>query len=285
MVNGAFDRLFNKRIYFKLHMKKRSDLSQSLRSFFCLDALFLMSNLVQRNLKIRYRKSFLGYLWTLLVPISLASIYYFTFSLVLRVQSENFAAVLICGVTLWGFVSMTLFEGMEGLLSNFNLLRQVKVPINCFAMASALSNFFTLLVSLPVVLCVFFFSNTPLHIYMLLSFYFIILLFFLVYGLAYMASIFVVYVRDLKQGLNIIVQILFYATPIVYSANLIPEKYRWILYMNPFGHLFMGIQSSLMHQGFAVSEVYWVPFVWTVFVITAAYLSHQVLRRSVVEMI
>ena len=255
------------------------------RSFLCLDQKFLIYNMVGRTLKLRYRRSVLGYFWTLLVPLTNAAIYYFLFNVIFKVQIPDFAAFVVTGILVWSFFSGTLGEAMESILGNFSLLLQVNVPMNVFPLTTALSSLTTLMFALPVIfgVCLVTGVNLSWSAFMLLPY--LAMLFVQAYCIGYMLSIAVIYVRDLKQAMGLVMQVWMYGTPILYQSNLIPEKYLWVLFANPVGKIFTGIHNSLLRGAWPTAAEMAVPLAWTSLIFVVTLFLHTKVSKQAIERI
>ena len=214
--------------------------------FFCIQHRFLVSNLVTRNLKVKYRRSFAGILWTLLAPLSLAALYYFVFSVILKVSQPHYLAFILSGVLPWSFVAQSLTEGVDSLVSNWALISKVPVPTQVFPFVGTLTNFINLMIAIPVALAASVLSGVELGPSVIVLIPLLIALFITVYGLSMIMGMIYVYLRDLKNAVGILIQFWFYATPVIYSEALIPERFQWIVYANPFGCFFTSFHSILV---------------------------------------
>src|SRR5690349_10337533 len=114
---------------------------------FCFSKKFLVFNLVSKNLKTKYHRSFLGIFWTLISPLSMGLVYFFAFKVVMKVQQPHYLALLLCGVLPWSFFSQTLGEGTESIVNSFGLLSKVPIPLPVFPFVGALTNLTTLMLS------------------------------------------------------------------------------------------------------------------------------------------
>jgi ABC-type polysaccharide/polyol phosphate export permease len=213
---------------------------------FCLNKKFLVYNLVNRNLKIKYRRSFLGFFWTILSPLAVSFIYYFVFKVVMKVERPHYLPFILCGVLPWSFFAQSLNEATESIVGNHGLISKIPVPIQVFPYVVSITNFSTLIFALPIIIGLAWASGiTPSFITILIFPYFLSLL-VISYALGTVLAIAFVYLRDLKHAIGLILQIWFYATPIVYDKGMIPEKYKFVLYLNPVGASFVGIQESVL---------------------------------------
>ncbi len=226
------------------------ELSRVLQPFgldpFCVGKKFLIFNLVSKNLKVKYRKSALGALWTLLVPIAMALVYYFVFKVILKVQLPHYLAFIVTGIFIWNFVAMTLLEGMESIVGNWGLLSKVPIPTQIFPYVGALTNLVNLAISFPILIAVSLLSGVPLGPSLILIPFLFINLFLITYSLSLTFAIVFVYLRDLRHIMGIIIQLWFYATPVIYNESMIPPKYTWILYLNPYSALIISFHRILV---------------------------------------
>lgn len=241
--------------------------------------------MVTRNLKLRYRRSVLGYLWTLLIPLSTAAIYFFLFKVVFKVQIPEFAAFVVTGILVWTFFSGTLVEGMDSLMANVGLLLQVNVPLNVFPITTAITNLMTLSFSLPVIVATCLINGVALQWTALMFFFYVALLFLQAYCLSYLLSISVIYLRDLRQAIGLVMQVWIYATPILYQTSMLPESYHWILYINPVGKIFTGIHNSVLRGLWPTPAEVLTPVLWTLVILLATCLLHAKASKQALERI
>lgn len=214
--------------------------------FFCLNHRFLVSNLITRNLKVKYRRSFAGILWTLLAPLSLALLYFFVFRVILKVSQPHYLAFVLSGVLPWSFVAQSLAEGVDSLVSNWALISKVPVPTQVFPYVGTLTNFINLLIAIPVAITASIISGVELGLSLIALIPLLFALFITVYGLSMIMGMIYVYLRDLKNAVGILLQFWFYATPVIYSETLIPESFKWMIIANPFGGFFTAFHTILV---------------------------------------
>jgi lipopolysaccharide transport system permease protein len=248
----------------------------SFRDFLCLNNKFLIYNLVIRNLKLRYRKSYIGILWTLLIPAANALIYNLVFKYIMKVDIPNYLVFLLSGLLPWGFFLTSVTNGMETLVANQAVLN--KIPINAFTfiLAETLTALTNFVLGLPIVILMILFSGVPLNIYQLLVPFLLLLLFLQAYGLSVIFSYLFVYFRDLRHLMGIVLQIWFYLTPILYQQKMIPANYEFVAWLNPLSHIFNMIHLAAGSQEAVNISMFIVPVLWTGFIL---YLAISVVRR------
>ncbi len=252
---------------------------------FCLSNRFLVYNLVSRNLKLRYRLSVIGVLWSLLLPICNALVYYFVFLVFLKIKIPNYLLFIVSGTVLWSFVSQSLMDGMDSLNSNLGLITKVPLPLQVFPLACAATAFVHLLIAFTVVFVILIFSPLALSPTLLLLPVLLGALFLICYSFALLLSALVVYTNDLRQIITVFLQIWFYATPVVYSENMIPEKYHWLLYANPFGTLFASFHDVIVYQTWPTELYSLMVTGWCILSVSAGYIVFRHQRNRIPEVI
>lgn len=252
---------------------------------FCLGKKFLVFNMVSRNLKIKYRRSILGIFWTLLSPMAMAMVYYFVFKLVLNVKVPHYLPFILSGVLPWAFFSQSLIEGLESIVVNWGLISKVPIPIQVFPFVGTLTNLVTLCLGLPIVIGIAVVSGVNLGASLLLLPFYFFALFILTYSFALVLSVFYVYFRDLKHIMSIVVQLWFYATPVIYDEKMIPGKYQWILYLNPLGTVFTGLHQVLVKGMWPGISAVAISCAWVLAVLLVTVWTQKNLCREIVEQI
>lgn len=182
-----------------------------------------------------------------MTPLSLGCIYYFVFTRILNVTRELYLPFVLSGTLLWGFFSSTLIEGVDGLVGNVSLLSKIAIPVQVFALTGTLTNVLTFLFGLPVILAATLLMGGALSASLLLFPLQFGLLSLMAYGLALIFGMGFVYFRDMKQIVQIGLQVWFYATPVLYTDEMIPPHLRHYLFLNPIGPLFVSMRQTLLH--------------------------------------
>lgn len=252
-----------------------------LNKYFCLENKYLIQNLIQRNMKIRYRGSWLGVLWTVLIPAMTSLVYFIIFKFILRVSIPNYLLIIFSGLIPWTFLSQTLVSGVESLVANQSLLNKVPLRPNSLTLSEGITYFINLMLSLPVLIAAMLYYKVPISFYTIQYFIFLGLLFLFTYSLSIILSYGFVYFRDLKFLLGIILQFWFYLTPIMYDKNLIPEKYFNLIYLNPLGPIFLGFHDSILNPDFVNTNYYLAAIAWLMVLIPISYFLTK--KSNVVE--
>ncbi len=231
----------------------------------------------------RYRGSYLGMVWTILIPAFTALVYFFIFKYVLKVAIPNYLPFIVSGLIPWTFFSQSLMSGLESLVANQNLLNKVPLPVNSLVLSELLTYLINLFLSLPILLIVLFYTGVGLSIYFAQYLLLILLLFILAYSLSIILSYLYVYFRDVKFLVSIVIQFWFYLTPIMYAEDMMPENFRDLIYLNPIGAIFLGLHQSALSPAALPSIIFTSAIIWTfVFFLIAFALSIN-LKEKIVE--
>jgi lipopolysaccharide transport system permease protein len=249
----------------------------SLSEFFCLHRLNLLANLVFRNFKVKYRGSVLGYVWTLGIPTLQVLVFYFLYQIILHIAVPNYLAFIVTGIFPWAFFSTTVSEGLDSLVTGHNLLTNLPVPIQAFPAASVISNFFSLLFSIPILAGVLAFNHIEPHWSAVILLPLTVGLFVFTYSFAFILGSLYVLFRDLKHMFSIVIQLWMYCTPIVYSADMIPKNFQWTLYLNPLSGYFVTVRDTLLYNRTPDPAMVWTFVGWTL----AMFLAGNILRVTI----
>lgn len=203
--------------------------------------------LALKELKIRYKRSVLGFLWALLNPMLLMLVLTVVFSVIMQAQIEHYAIFILSVLLPWTFFSQSLSYAAESIVGNGDLIKKVKVSKLVFPVAAVVSNMINLLLSLiPLVLIVALMRH-PFH---LTWFYLpvpLLALTLFTLGATFFFAAVNVYYRDVAHILQIVLQVWFYITPIIYSLDFFPPRYRFYFRLNPLQYFFNGFRLSVYY--------------------------------------
>ena len=209
----------------------------------------LLTTLAQRDVKLRYRQTALGVVWVVLQPLISAGIFSFVFGKVAKLPAPHGVPYLVfsyAGLLAWNAFSATLTKTSGCLLQNSNLVSKVYFP----RLALPLSTIFSTLIDFSVALVMMIVLMTINHVVpspaVLLLPVWLLLVIMLAMGVGLYTSALMVSYRDVQFILPVLTQFLLYASPIAYSAALIPAKYKLIFEMNPLTGLLEGFRWSLL---------------------------------------
>lgn len=204
--------------------------------------------LVRRDLRGRYKGSVLGFLWTFINPLLQFAVYTVVFSVLLRTNIDKFYVYLFVAFIPWFFTSTAIPQAATVIQAQSNLVQKIYFPRMVLPLSTVLTAFTNMLLSELVVFAVLVVTGFGLSIYLLALPVIMVVQFLLVFGISLIVSALTVYVRDLAHILDIIIMAWFYATPIVYPPEIIPEKLSFILYVNPMAGIVDCYRKALYYR-------------------------------------
>lgn len=198
--------------------------------------------MVQRDLKVRYAQSFLGYLWTILDPLLMSLIYFVVFALIFQrsgVGHEPYFLFLLAGLLPWQWFNGSVMEGSRALQSEAKLVRSAKLPRELWVLRVIIAKGIEFVLSLPVlvafVVVYVIRGDTVLNWRLVLIPVGMVMQFGLLLGLGLMLAPIVVLVNDMRQVIRIGLRMAFYATPVLYVTSQAPGWLATVLWFNPMG--------------------------------------------------
>jgi homopolymeric O-antigen transport system permease protein len=208
---------------------------------------WLVLQFALKDFKIRYTHSTLGYAWSVLNPLLFFLIYYFVFTTFMRFDVPNYPGFLLLGVALWNFFSEGTTNGASALLARADLLTKTVVPRQIMVYAALLSAALTFVINLGVLMVVLEVTGTPIGLPALLFPVLLGDLLLLTLGTALLLAPLYVRYRDVGYLWNIALQIGFWLTPIIYLDVMMPERWRWIVWVNPVGRIIGDSRRALIY--------------------------------------
>lgn len=230
-----------------------------------LDLIILLTF---KEIKVRYKNSFLGYFWSLLNPLLLSLVFYFAFKLVVKIPIENYTYFLICGLFPWQWFANSVSASAGVFLANASLIKKLAFPRHFLPLSLVLNDTTHFLMCIPVILGFgFYYGVSPTLAWIYGIPLLIILQIFLTYGLSLFVSSVNLFFRDLERLIGIALTILFYLTPIFYDISFVPERFQKILYFNP---LFLLISNwrELFMKGYLNLKflLFSIPYIFIIFI-------------------
>jgi lipopolysaccharide transport system permease protein len=203
-----------------------------LRAF--LDYRELLKCLVARDVSLRYKGSFMGFLWALLNPLMMMIIFTFVFTRILKMGIRNYPLFLFSAFIPWNFLQVTLATAAISITQYAPIISKIFFPREILPVSLVISNFIhTFLVGLVINFILIAFNHVPISCWILFLPLIIAVQIILVTGLSLLLSCLQVYFRDISVILNHVLIVWFYCTPIFYPLEMVPEPYlTWIRY-NP----------------------------------------------------
>lgn len=226
-------------------------------------AMVVFKELVKTDFQLRYQGSFLGMVWSVLKPLMLFAVMYVVFVKFLKFSdgTPTFPISLLCGTCLWSFFSESTSMGMRAIVDRGDMLRKIHFPNYIIVASTTMGSMISLGINLVVVILFGFFAHAHYTWRILLVPLSIIQLYCLGLGVALLLGSLYVYFRDVAHIWEVVLQAMFYATPIIYPISMVAQnkEFSWaadILMLNPTTQTIMDIRHNLLSPEY-------VPTVWT----------------------
>lgn len=252
--------------------------------------LELVRELALTGFKLKYHGSFFGYLWSLMKPLFLFLILYTVFEYVFKLGKAipNYPIYLLIGITFWGFFAETTSMRMGSIVGSGDLIRKVYFPRIVLPVATSLTAFITLLLNLVVVFGFMAVLKVPVNIE--LAYLPLILIEYYIFTLGvsfFLAALFVKF-RDIGPIWEVVTQGLFYATPIIYGANLVPERFLKIMMLSPLAQIIQTGRSAILPtdvltSGAVLKGYSFIPFILVAVVFIVGYVVFQKMTAKFAE--
>ena len=227
-------------------------------------ALVVFKELVKTNFKLRYQGSYLGVLWSVLQPLMLFTVMYVVFVKFLKFTdgTPTFPISLLCGTCLWQFFTESTSMGMRSIVDRGDLLRKIHFPNYIIVAATTMGSMISLAINLGVVILFGFFAHAHYTWRVITVIPSILQLYAISLGVALLLGSLYVYFRDISHIWDVILQALFYATPIIYPLSMVQKnpEFSWaadFMMLMPTTQTIMDIRHNLLSPEY-------VPTIWTV---------------------
>ncbi len=204
--------------------------------------------LTHKEIKVRYKNNVFGYLWSIGHPLAFAFVFFIAFKVVMKIQMEDYALFLIAGLFPWQWFSNSVNVSPMVFLGNASIIKKINFPRNIIPFTTVLQDMIHFVLSIPViVLFLLLYYKLPSLTWL----YGIPLLlgiqFLMTYGVSLMISSINLFFRDLERLTTISTTLLFYFTPIFYPETMVPERYKFLLNLNPLAPLIISWRNLFLH--------------------------------------
>ncbi len=243
----------------------------------------LLKTNVQKEIRGKYKGSFLGVLWSFLNPLLMVLVYALVFPYIMRVPVDNYLVFLIVAIIPWNFFTTCITTGCNCVWLNGGIIKKVYFPREILPVSVILAGLINFFISCVIILLFVIIGKVGISIHILWLPLIAIIQSILSLGLLFILSAINVYVRDVEYVVNFFLNLLFYGTPILYQASMFPENIRWILYLNPMAH-FIDIYRNIFyyHTNPSFASLLYI-FVIAIVILVAGYLIFRKLEKGFAE--
>lgn len=223
----------------------------------------LLYVLTVREIQIRYKQSVLGIAWAVLQPLALMLMFTLIFSVLLKIPSDDIPYPIFSysALLFWTFFSGSLNRAIPSLETNAALIKKIYFPREFFPVSNVLAAGFDLLIGVMILIGLMFYYHVPFTVNILYVVPILVIQIIFTLGICFFASALNVYYRDVKHALPLLIQLLMYATPIIYPISLVPDRLLTLYLLNPMtgiiesyrNILVKGLSPDLSYLGIAAA--------------------------------
>lgn len=193
----------------------------------------LLKSNVRKEIRGKYKGSFLGVLWSFVNPLLATLVYALVFPFLLKGSQPHYVTFIVVAILPWNWFTTVMALGTTTVMGNGDIIKKVYFPRQILPISVNVSGMINFLISCLIIALFLIFSGIGFSQYIILLPFIIIIQFFILQGIIFITSSINVYIRDLEYIVNFFVQLLFYGTPVLYSIDMFPKKIQTILHLNP----------------------------------------------------
>jgi len=209
----------------------------------------LLKSNVKKDIRGKYKGSFLGVLWSFVNPLLTTLVYAIVFPIILKNSEPHYVTFIVIGILPWTYFTTVIMQGTTTILMNAGIIKKVYFPREILPISINTSGLVNFLISCLIIFIFLICSGIGFSWYILILPLIIITQYLFQQGLIFITSAINVYIRDAEYIINFIISMLFYATPILYSAQIFEESaLRWIIYLNPMATIVNCYRDILYYQ-------------------------------------
>lgn len=194
---------------------------------------FLLKQLVNRDFKVKYKRSVLGVFWSFLNPLLIMGVQYIVFSTIFKSSTENYPVYLLVGTVFYNFFSEAAGLGLSSITGNASLIKKVYMPKYIYPLARLLSSLINLALSFIPLIIVMIITGTPWTWNLLLLIFDIFCLLVFTFGIVLILSTLMTFFQDTQFLWSVVSMVWMYLTPIFYTEDIIPSQFQTLYHMNP----------------------------------------------------
>lgn len=193
----------------------------------------LVAYLVARDLKVRYRRSSIGFAWTMLQPLLTMLVLTLVFAHIFRFEVDNYAVYALAGILFWNFFSQSIVTSMNSLRANAGLLTKLPVPKMVFPLSTVLSGLVNLMLAMVPLFAILIVTGHPLRPSLLFLPVAVLIATTFTFGAGLLLAPLAAFFSDIVELVTVLLTLAMYLTPVFYPMDIVPERLRWLVRFNP----------------------------------------------------
>lgn len=243
----------------------------------------LLKSNISKEVRGKYKGSFLGILWSFVNPLLMTLVYAIVFPFLLKSSQPHYTTFIVIAIIPWTWFTYTIMSGTNTFLVNAGIIKKVYFPREILPISIVTSGLINYLISCIIIGIFLLFSGIGFSIYILYLPLIVLIQYMLQLGIIFITSSIDVYIRDAEYIINFIVQMVFYATPVLYSIDMFPEKFRWILRLNPLATIIESYRNIFYYKTNPDFKMLGITFIVSFIILIVGYAIFEKLKKGFAE--
>lgn len=253
-----------------------------------ISAKYLIWQLVKRDFTVRYKQTALGFIWAVINPLVSILLYFFVFGILVKLPTPEYqapyAAVLMVGILLWNLFSGCMNSVSDSLINNMGIIKKIYFPRLILSLVSMTVSLIDFFISVIFFIPILYYMGIRFDVVTMLVYFPLCVMttLLLAWGLGCFMAILKVKHKDFKHIVPLAMQMLFYASPIVYTQSIVPEQMKRLYEMNPLSGIISLGRYAFLNGGIKPSMGYYLSIAATITIVGTIYFL--VNERKVVDL-
>lgn len=245
----------------------------------------LLKSNVKKEIRGKYKGSFLGVLWSFINPLLQTIVYTIVFSIIMKNQMDNYLIFVVTGIIPWNFFLTTMIQGTTTVKANAGIIKKVYFPREILPISVVLSGLVNFFISCLIIILFCLFSGVGLSWHIILVPFIALIQFFFTLGLVFALSAINIYIQDTEYIIQFVLNMAFYATPILYLPSTLPELFQKVLNLNPMTHILDAYRNAFMYHTVPDIKIMLILVVMSVVVCFIGYKIFKKLEKGFAEQV
>jgi ABC-2 type transport system permease protein len=244
----------------------------------------LLKSTVKKDIRGKYKQSFLGVLWSFINPLLTALIYAIVFPFILKNTEPHYVTFIIIGILPWTYFTNTIMQGTTIILANAGIIKKVYFPREILPISINTSGLVNFLISCLIIFIFLICSGIGFSWYIVFLPLIILVQYIFQLGIILITSAIEIYIRDAEYIINFFMNMLFYATPIIYSAKMFEgTKIAWLIKLNPMASIINSYRNILFYQTMPEIKSLLITFIASIILLFIGFKVFNKLQRGFAE--
>lgn len=245
----------------------------------------LLKSNVKKEIRGKYKGSFLGVLWSFINPLLQTIVYTIVFSIIMKNDMDNYLIFVVTGIIPWNFFLTSMIQGMTTIKTNSGIIKKVYFPREILPISVVLSGLVNFFISCLIILVFCVFSGVGVSWHIILVPVIAVIQFLFTLGLVFALSAINIYIQDTEYIVQFVLNMLFYATPILYTATDLPANFAMLLNLNPMTYILTSYRDLFMYHILPGIKTIMILVVISVLVCIIGYMIFKKLERGFAEQV